>query len=104
MKTHISIVILVSAVAIYAGTVCFDIPAGSTPRVAEAFGNALSLVDASGSPRPATQQEVSQACQNYVQNTTQDYERRKNMASFAPSPVPIATAVPSPTAVGLKKK
>jgi hypothetical protein len=72
--------------------------------VAEAFGSVLGLKDANGSPRPATQDEVSKACQDFVQSTTQDYERRKNMATFVPSPVPIATAVPSPTVVGLKKK
>lgn len=95
MKRTIQILILLSATVVFAGTVCFDIPSGApTQRVATAFGSILNLTDASGNPRPATQQEVSNACSAYVQQTTQDYERRLNMAQFTPSPVPIATATP----------
>jgi len=102
--TLILIEIFMMAVAVFAGTVCFDIPPGGpTQRVAAAFGDMLSLRDASGNPRSATQAEVSNACSAYVQQTTQDYERRQNMAGFSPSPVPItATPIPSPTAVTLK--
>jgi hypothetical protein len=96
MKTRLTLLMLLGAATIYAGSVCFDIPPQHTPRVAEAFGAMLSLTNANGSPRPATQAEVTKACQDYVQSTTQDYERRKNMAQFNPSPVPI-TATPLPS-------
>src|SRR4030095_5608243 len=101
---RITLLLLVAAAYIYAGTVCFDIPGGApTQRVAEAFGSILGLTDANGSPRPANQQEVSKACSDYVQSSTQDYERRKQQSAFQPSPVPINTATPAPT-VGTAKK
>jgi len=105
MKTRIQIFILLSATAVFAGTVCFDIPAGPpTQRVAAAYGDMLNLVDANGSPRPANQQEVSNACSAWVQQTTQDYERRTNMAQFTPSPLPISTSTPAPTAAAAAAK
>jgi hypothetical protein len=99
MKIIKSILIVLCCVAtVYAGSVCFDVPPAHTPRVAEAFGAYLRLKNANGSPRSATQAEVSKACQDWVQSVTQDYERRKNSAAFSPSPVPIsASPVPTPT-------
>jgi hypothetical protein len=72
--------------------------------VAEAFGSILGLTDANGSPRPATQEEVTKASKDYVQSSTQDYERRKNQVAFQPSPVPINTATPAPTVGAAAKK
>lgn len=88
---------LLCAATIYAGTVCFDIPSGApTQRVATAIGAVLNLTDANGSPRPATQSEVSQFAAQHVRDTTQDYERRQNQQAYQPTPVPISVS-PAPT-------
>ena len=57
------------------------------PRVEEAYGSILNLKDASGNPRPATQTEIETAIFNWLEGSTHDYERRKNMGSFTPAPI-----------------
>jgi len=99
------IIIILTAAALYAGRVCVDVPPAHEARVAEAFGNILNTVDANGSPRPATQPEVANATQAWLQGQVQDYERRKNQVQFAPSPLPMTVSIspaPSPTAVAVK--
>jgi hypothetical protein len=50
------------------------------PRIEEAFGSILGL------GRDATEQEVTDTVMRWVGSQTQDYERRKAQAQFAPPP------------------
>ena len=60
----------------------FMIDNAEDPRIEEAFGSVL------GKPpgEPATQREIEEACYNWVEQTTHDYERRKDMSEFVPPP------------------
>ena len=88
MKKRTLLFYFLSAAALYAGTFCVNIPVPQETRVAEAYGAILNL------GRPATQAEVSAATRDWVINQVQDYERRKNMQIFTPTPLPIVTATP----------
>ena len=68
------------------GDVCVTIAQSDWPRISEAFGSILGLKDASGNPRNATAAELSDAMARWVGSQTNDYERRKNQASFTPPP------------------
>jgi hypothetical protein len=69
------------------GDLCVTLVAVDYGRVAEAFGQILGLKDENAQPRPATTAEVEAAMLTYVEGSTQDYERRKNMATFTPPPL-----------------
>jgi len=105
MKTKLLVAtIFLTAGTIYATSYCFDIVPADSVRVAEAFGNYLGLHNPDGSPRPATPAEVAAGAQKWIESQTQDYERRKNMAAFQPSPVGVsATPGPSPSPTAIKK-
>jgi hypothetical protein len=95
MKTQISILLLVTASAVLAATLTVDIPNADVPRIQEAYGSIYGL------GRPATQTDIENAVRQWLRDSTQDYERRKNMAQFTPPPVtftPAPTPAPSPTA------
>jgi hypothetical protein len=62
------------------------------PRVEEAYGSILNLRDESGNPRPATKTEIETAIFTWLEGSTHDYERRKNMSSFTPPPLGGAAA------------
>ena len=96
MKTILKtiLLLLVTAIVIYAGSYGWNTDPADDPRIQEAFGSILGKRDVNGSPIPATQREVSGAAMNWVSQQTSDYERRKNMAQYSPSP--FATS-PSPT-------
>lgn len=90
MKKHIIIAVgLLTATMLIAATLTIDIPAADVPRVAEAYGSLLGL------GRPATVQEVQLAVRRDIINITKDYERRKNTATFSPTPLEMQ---PTPTA------
>lgn len=96
--------LLVATSLIFAAQLVITIPASDVPRVTEAFGSVLGLTDANGSPRPATQQEVTQAVHQWIVNTTKDYERRRATYTYSPPPMEMSgSPMPSPTAGGLKK-
>jgi hypothetical protein len=102
MKTFL--ILLLTAATMIAAPLCYDIPTNTISRVQEAYGAVLNLKDANGNPRIATQQEIADAAQHWTQQTTQDYERRKNMAQFSPAPVvpPSPTPTPTPTVGAVK--
>jgi len=100
MKKHIrTILILLFGVAavVIAGSYGWNTDPADDPRIQEAFGSILQTKDAAGSPRPATQREVSGAAMQWVSQQTTDYERRKNMTAFSPPPF-VTSPTPSPTA------
>lgn len=93
MKTRILLIILLTASAVLAATLTIDIPANDVPRVAEAFGSIYNL------GHPASMNEVSYLTRQWIIQTTQDYERRKNMAAYTPPPLemqPSPTPTPTP--------
>jgi hypothetical protein len=65
---------------------CVDVGSAEQPRVEEAFGSILGLRNPDGTPRPATGVEIEAAIFNWVEGSTHDYERRKNMSAFTPPP------------------
>jgi len=97
MKTLL--ILLAGAAVIYAGSYGWNTDPADDPRIQEAFGSILGKKDASGSPIPATQREVSAAAMEWTNQQTRDYERRKNMAAFSPSPF-VTSPTPSPTPGG----
>jgi len=109
MKTIL--IIILTAAAVFAGSYGWNTDPADDPRILAAFGSILNKgVDASGSPIPATQREVSAAAMNWVNSQTQDYERRKNMTAYTPppfvtSPTPAILAAPSasPTVAAAEK-
>ena len=85
-----------------ASTFTIDIPTADEARVKEAYGSILGL------GRPATVQEIENAVTLWLESSTQDYERRKNMAQFTPPPMNVAkdahaAASASPTPAFKKK-
>jgi hypothetical protein len=97
MKTHwkfitLLIIALLFAVltALRAATLTIDIPAADVPRLQEAYGSICNL------GRPATQTEIENAVRQWLRDSTQDYERRKNMTQYSPPPVTF-TPAPNPT-------
>src|SRR5262245_63627425 len=105
---RITLLLLATAVVIYAGSYGWNTDPADDPRILEAFGSILGKHDAQGSPIPATQREVSGAAMNWVNQQTNDYERRKNMAQYSPppfvtSPTPSPTPAPSPTSFAIKQ-
>ena len=98
MKTKLRFILLllIAAATVFAGSYGWNTDPADDPRICAAYGSILGLKDAAGSPRPATQREVSAAAMNWVNSSTSDYERRKNMAQFSPSPF-ATTPSPTPT-------
>jgi hypothetical protein len=115
MKTTILTVTLIITVAIAlifcappkaapGGTYCADVGADAT-RVEEAYGSILGLKNPDGTARPATTEEINAAVFDWLEGSTHDYERRKNMASYTPPPFGNAKKyqVASPTPSQPKK-
>jgi hypothetical protein len=111
MKTRILLLILLAAAgAVLAATMTVEVPDAQVPRILEAYGSIYNL------GRNATAAEVQVMIQGWLQSSTQDYERRKNMVQFTPSPVysptptttpglaAAAAKAPAPTATPKKKK
>jgi hypothetical protein len=92
MKTKFIILTFALAVFAYAADMTITIPTNDVPRVQEAFGSILNL------GRPANLAEVQRATTEWLHQSTIDYERRKNMATFSPPPLEMK---PSPTPGGL---
>jgi hypothetical protein len=92
MKTKLIILACVTSAIAYAADMTITIPSADVPRVQEAFGSILNL------GRPANLQEVQRATTEWLHQSTIDYERRKNMATFSPPPLEMK---PSPTPGGL---
>jgi hypothetical protein len=73
-------------------TLTVEIPTNDVPRVSEAYGSIYNL------GHNASMQEVSKATQGWIIQSTQDYERRKNMALYTPTPMEMQpTPTPTPT-------
>jgi hypothetical protein len=90
-KITLTIIVLVAiADFAHAATLTIDIPAADIPRIQEAYGSIYNL------GRPATQVDIENAVRQWLRDSTQDYERRKNQAQFSPPPVTF-TPVPTPT-------
>jgi hypothetical protein len=98
MKTRLlTLLAVLIAGSIQAATLSIDIPAADVPRIQEAFGSIYNL------GRPATQTDIENAVRAWLRDSTQDYERRKNMITFTPPPVTFTPApTPTPTAAALK--
>lgn len=92
MKTKFAIILSSALVLIYAwaADLTVTVPDQDIPRVQEAFGSMYNL------GRPATVQEVSRSCQDYIHQSTLDYERRRNTYTY--TPVPMHFPTPTPTA------
>jgi|SRR5215472_360722 len=93
----IPIIFCVLNIMIYAGSYGWNTDPSDDPRIQEAYGSILNL------GRNATQREVSAAAMNWVASSTTDYERRKNLQQYSPtpfatSPTPVPSPTPSPTA------
>ena len=100
MRTLIQIIILACAASVLAATLSIDIPTADVPRIQEAYGSIYNL------GRPATQTDIENAVRGWLRDSTQDYERRKNMAQFTPPPVtftPAPTATPTKAAASVQK-
>jgi hypothetical protein len=96
MKKLIQIIILACATSVLAATLTIDIPNQDVPRIQEAYGSIYNL------GRPATQTDIENAVRQWLRDSTQDYERRKNQQQFTPPPVSFTPApTPTPTAGGL---
>jgi hypothetical protein len=115
MKTKLILLILSTASAAFAAIMTIEVPDADVPRILEAYGSIYNL------KRNATPAEVQTMIQSWLQTSTLDYERRKNMVQFTPppmnfSPTPTATpsgfiapatqkaVTPKPTATPKKKK
>jgi hypothetical protein len=88
MKTKLIILACATSAIAYAADMTITIPTADLPRVQEAFGSILNL------GRPANVAEVQRATTNWIHQSTTDYERRKNIATFSPPPLEMQ---PSPT-------
>jgi hypothetical protein len=66
---------------------CVNIDDAEIPRIEEAYGSILNLKDELGNSRPATSTEIETAIFNWLEGSTHDYERRKNMNTFIPPPI-----------------
>jgi hypothetical protein len=86
---------LACATSVFAAVLTIDIPTADVPRIQEAYGSIYNL------GRPATQTDIENAVRQWLRDSTQDYERRKNMQQFTPPPVSF-TPAPTPTPGGLK--
>jgi hypothetical protein len=102
MKTIIAIAIMLPLTA-WAATLTVDIPTADVPRIQEAYGSIYGL------GRPATQTDIENAVRQWLRDSTQDYERRKNMSqytppsvSFTPAPTPTPTPTPAAAVAGAK--
>ena len=78
MKKLIQLIILACATSVFAATLTIDIPNVDVPRIQEAYGGIYNL------GRPATQTDIENAVRQWLRDSTQDYERRKNMQQFTP--------------------
>jgi hypothetical protein len=87
MKTIIILACVTASTAL-AATMTIDVPDAQVPRILEAYGSIYSL------GRNATAAEVQVMIQGWLQSSTQDYERRKNMVQFTPPPVFSPTPTP----------
>lgn len=83
-------IILLTGAAIQAATMTVEVPDAQVPRILEAYGSIYNL------GRNATPAEVQVMIQGWLQSSTQDYERRKNMAQFTVPPVYSPTPTPTP--------
>jgi hypothetical protein len=93
MKTLI--IILLTADATFAATMTIEVPDQDVPRILEAYGSINNL------GRNATATEVQYAIQRWLRDSTQDYERRKDMAQYSPPPLNFSpTPAPTPTVFG----
>lgn len=106
MKLFLLIVIVIGAVTLLivcgqkpetrsTGTYCVDV-ASDYQRIQEAYGHILNL------PGPATPAQMEAAIFNWLEQSTGDYERRKDMSAFTPPPFTEhkkynPSASPSPT-------
>ena len=107
MKTKTTILILIATSVLFLaqvpppGQYCISV-ASDADRVQTAFGAILGL------PGPATKAQVEAAIFNWVEGSTNDYERRENMSAYTPPPfVEHKTYNPprgSPTPGTTKKK
>jgi hypothetical protein len=101
MKKIIITVILFGFIGVVqSATLSIDIPSADVPRIQEAFGYIYEL------GRPATQTDIENAVRRWLKDSTQDYERRKNMTQFTPPPVtftPAPTPTPTPGAAAAAK-
>jgi hypothetical protein len=100
MKIKLLLIIVATAGFAQAATLTVDIPAADVPRIQEAFGSIYNL------GRPATQTDIENAVRAWLRDSTQDYERRKNMTAFTPPPVtftPAPTPTPTPGAAAAAK-
>jgi hypothetical protein len=94
----VTLILIATAGLVYGATLSIDIPAADVPRIQEAFGSIYNL------GRPATQTDIENAVRAWLRDSTQDYERRKNMTSFTPPPVTFTPApTPTPTAAAAAK-
>ena len=95
MKNIIIAILILAAFAtfVWAATLTIDIPTADVPRVSEAFGSTCGL------NHNANVNEVAECTRRWIMNTTQDYERRRNTATFSPTPLAMQpTPIPSPSA------
>jgi hypothetical protein len=89
MKTTIALTFLFAA-AVQAATLTIDIPTADVARIQEAYGSIYNL------GRPATQTDIENAVRQWLRDSTQDYERRRNQQQYTPPPVTF-TPAPTPT-------
>jgi hypothetical protein len=92
MKTKLILLILSTASAVSAAIMTIEVPDTDVPRILEAYGSIYNL------KRNATPAEVQTMIQGWLQTSTLDYERRKNMAQYTPPPMNFS---PTPTPGGL---
>src|SRR4029453_3290568 len=96
----ILIIAFLLPLSVWAATLTIDIPTADVPRVQEAYGSIYNL------GRPATQTDIENAVRQWLRDSTQDYERRKNQSQFVPPPVtftPAPTPTPTPAAAEAAK-
>jgi hypothetical protein len=101
MKTLILISIILIPLLVLAATLTIDIPTADVPRIQEAYGSIYNL------GRPATQTDIENAVRQWLRDSTQDYERRRNMQQYTPPPVtftPAPTPTPTPGAAAAGAK
>jgi hypothetical protein len=93
--------LLIIPLSAWAATLTVDIPTADVPRIQEAYGSIYNL------GRPATQTDIENAVRQWLRDSTQDYERRKNMQQYTPPPVtftPAPTPTPTPAAAAAEAK
>jgi hypothetical protein len=99
MKTKLILLILSTAPAMFAAIMSIEVPDADVPRILEAYGSIYNL------KRNATPAEVQTMIQGWLQTSTLDYERRKNIVQFTPPPMnfsPTPTATPGLAAAAAK--